>query len=120
MTPPRKDPELRGPAQLSTPRVAVVRLNRRVLYVVGGTLVVVVVAGLIALRAQSARLGHPESPAGAAHLVPSAGGRWFDKVPDRESSGPPTAATPPVIAPVAPPVSTPAPAKAPSEAELEA
>jgi len=120
MTPPRKDPELRGPAQLSTPRVAVVRLNRRVLYVVGGTLVVVVVAGLIALRAQSARLGQPESPAGAAHLVPSAGGRWFDKVPDREPSGPPAAATPPVIAPVAPPVSTPAPAKAPSEAELEA
>src|SRR6266542_992613 len=116
MTPPRKDPELRGPAQLSTPRVAVVRLNRRVLYVVGGTLVVVVVAGLIALRAQSARLGHPEGSAGAAHLVPSAGGRWFDKVPDREPS-PPAPATPPAIAPVAPPVSTPAPAKAPSEAE---
>ena len=43
MTPPRDDPELRGPAQLAPPRVPVVRLNRRVLYVVGAVLVLVFV-----------------------------------------------------------------------------
>ena len=51
MTSQRDDPELRGPARLTPSRVLVVRFNRRVLYVVGAVLVVVVVAGLVALRA---------------------------------------------------------------------
>ncbi len=50
MTPRRDDSELPGPAQLTPPRVPVVRLNRRVLYVVGGVLVVAIVAGLIVPR----------------------------------------------------------------------
>jgi len=56
MTGQHDDPGLRGPARLAVPRVPVVRLNRRVLYVIGGTLVVVVLAGLVALRAQGSRL----------------------------------------------------------------
>ena len=66
MTPQRDDPELRGPARLAPPRVPVVRLNRRVLYVVGAVLVVVVVAGLVALRAQSSRLAQQLGPGLAA------------------------------------------------------
>ncbi len=85
MTPPRDDPELRGPAQLAPPRVPVVRLNRRVLYVVGAVLVLVFVAGLVALQAQSSRLAHDGDSARASQLPP-AGERWFDKVPDREPS----------------------------------
>src|SRR5438093_12384224 len=87
MTPPRDDPELRGPAQLAPPRVPVVRLNRRVLYVVGAVLVLVFVAGLVALQAQSSRLAHDGDSARASQLPP-AGERWFDKVPDREPTGP--------------------------------
>src|SRR5436309_14952934 len=41
MTAQQDDPDLRGPARLAAPRVPVVRLNRRVLYVIGGALVVV-------------------------------------------------------------------------------
>jgi hypothetical protein len=46
------DRELRGPSHLAPPRVSVVRLNRRVLYVAAGVLVIAAVAGLVALRAQ--------------------------------------------------------------------
>src|SRR5207247_3807628 len=64
MTAQQHDPELSGPARLTAPRVPVVRLNRRVLYVVGGTLVVVVLAGLVALHA-------PASPPAQAHTSPA-------------------------------------------------
>ncbi|HLQ21772.1 MAG TPA: TrbI/VirB10 family protein [Gemmatimonadales bacterium] len=108
MTPPRDDPELRGPAQLAPPRVPVVRLNRRVLYVVGAALVLVFVAGLVALRAQGSRLAQDGNSARASQLPP-AGERWFDKVPDREPSAQPAFRS-----------STPAPAKAVSDPEGEA
>src|SRR2546428_10663488 len=97
MPPPRDDLELRGPAQLAPPRVPVVRLNRRVLYVVGAVLVVVVVAGLVALRAQSSRLMQDSNSARASQVLPT-GERWFDKVPDREPSAPQTSTdTPPAV-----------------------
>ena len=120
MTPQRDDPELRGPARLAPPRVPVVRLNRRVLYVVGAVLVVVVVAGLVALRAQSSRLAQDSNSARASQLPP-AGERWFDKVPDREPSGPlASVGTPPTGPAPALPPSTPAPGRTLSDAELEA
>ena len=120
MTPQRDDPELRGPARLAPPRVPVVRLNRRVLYVVGAVLVVVVVAGLAALRAQSSRLAQDSNSTRASQLQP-AGERWFDKVPDREPSGPlASVGTPPTGPAAVLPPSTPAPGRTPSDAELEA
>ena len=119
MTPQRDDPELRGPARLTPSRVPVVRLNRRVLYVVGAVLVVVVVAGLVALRAQSSRLAQDSNSARASQLPP-AGERWFDKVPDREPSGPlASVGTPPTRPAPALPPSTPAPGRTLSDAELE-
>ena len=116
------DPELRGPARLSTPRVSVVRLNRRVLYVIGGTLVVVVLAGLVALRAQGSRMAQ-DANSHTPRVQAAAGERWFDKVPDREPLALP-AATPPAPAPPLPAVSAP-PATPPvskplTDAELEA
>jgi len=120
VTPQRDDPELRGPARLAPPRVPVVRLNRRVLYVVGAVLVVVVVAGLVALRAQGSRLGQDGNSTRASQLPP-AGERWFDKVPDREPSTPQASAdTPPAGPAPALHPSTPAPARTLSDAELEA
>ena len=92
MTPAPDDPELRGPAHLSPPRVPVVRLNRRVLYLVGAVLIGVVIAGLIALQAQSSRLAQEAGSARASRLSPAAGERWFDKVPDREPSTQPASA----------------------------
>jgi hypothetical protein len=63
---PKDDPELRGPAQLTPPQVSVGRLNRRVLYVAGSVLVVAVLAGRVALRAQGSRL---EQDARASNLA---------------------------------------------------
>lgn len=71
-----------SPLELEPARAPVVRLNRRVLYVLGAALVAVFVVGLVALRAQ----GPPA--AGDSGPVPlpgaPAGERWFDKVPDQE------------------------------------
>jgi type IV secretory pathway VirB10-like protein len=124
VTPPRDDSELHGPSRLAPPRVPVVRLNRRVLYVVGTTLVVVVVAGLVALRAQGSRLTQEASEARTSHLSSAAGERWFDKVPDREPSAQPAAAgqqlgTPPVSPAVPTPTPTSPLAKTPRDAEPE-
>jgi hypothetical protein len=69
MTPPLGDAELRGPDRLAPPRVAVVRLNRRVLYLIGAALVVVVIAGLVALRAQGGRQAQRGEP--GSGLTPS-------------------------------------------------
>lgn len=123
MTPGREDPELRGPAQLTPPRVSVVRLNRRVLYVVGGVLVIAIVAALIALRAQGTRLASEENSSRASQLPPP-GERWFDKVADREPAGPPATVlprpeTPPPPPPAPRPPSAPT-AKPLTDAELEA
>jgi type IV secretory pathway VirB10-like protein len=117
MTAQQDDHELRGPARLSAPRVPVVRLNRRVLYVIGGTLVVVVLAGLVALRAQGSRLAH-DANSHASRLPAPAGERWFDKVPDREPLAQPASPWP-APAPALPPASPP-PAKTLTDAELEA
>ena len=124
MTPQRDDPELGGPAQLTPPRVPVVRLNRRVLYVVGGVLVVAMVAGLIALRAQGLRLAQ-EASSGRASQLPPAGERWFDKVADREPVAlPPNVATRLETPPTAPTLALRPPAgpaaKPVSDAELKA
>jgi type IV secretion system protein VirB10 len=97
--------------------VPVVRLNRRVLYVIGGTLLVVVLAGLVALRAQGSRLAQGGN-SHASRLPAFAGERWFDKVPDREPLAQ-LASTGPAPVPALPPGSPP-PAKTLTEAELEA
>ena len=121
MTAHHDDPELRGPSRLTTPRVSVVRLNRRVLYVIGAALIAIVLAGLVALRAQGSRLGHDAS-SHAPRLQAAAGERWFDKIPDREPlaqpAATPPAPTPPPLPPQPPP--SPAPAKTLTDADLEA
>jgi type IV secretion system protein VirB10 len=116
----RDDPELRGPDRLTPPRVSVVRLNRRVLYVAGSVLVVAVIAGLVALRAQGSRLEDASQPR-ASQLAARPGERWFDRIPDREPTAQPAAITAPPIPP-APPSRPPAApqTKTLSEAELEA
>src|SRR5574337_633976 len=59
-----------SPLQLQPVKVPVVRLNRRVLYVLGAVLAGVFVVGLVALRAQG--------PRAASHPGPGAGppGGW--------------------------------------------
>lgn len=120
MTPSREDADLRGPARLTPARVRVVRLNRRLLYVVGAVLVIVAIAAAVALRAQGARLAE-NGNALRTGLVPPSGARWFDKVPDREPAGAAIVAQapPPAPAPVLP-APTPAPVKVMTDAELEA
>ena len=115
MTAHQDDPELRGPARLTAPRVPVVRLNRRVLYVIGGTLVVVVLAALIALHSQGSRLA---KDAGSHASRPPAGERWFDKVPDRDPLTLPGSSGP-APAPALSPTGT-SPTKTVTDAELEA
>jgi type IV secretion system protein TrbI len=120
VTPARDDADLRGPARLTPPRVRVVRLNRRLLYVVGAILVIVVIAAMVALRAQGARLGD-NGGASRTSLAPPSGQRWFDKIPDREPAVAPVVAQAVQPAPAPPlPVSPPAPAKVMTDAELEA
>jgi type IV secretion system protein TrbI len=120
VTPPRDDADLRGPARLTLPRVRVVRLNRRLLYVVGAVLVIVALAAAVALRAQGARLAE-NGGAPRAALAPPSGQRWFDKVPDREPAGAAVVAQASQPAPApALPAPTPAPAKVMTDAELEA
>jgi type IV secretion system protein TrbI len=120
VTPPRDDADLRGPARLTPPRVRVVRLNRRLLYVVGAVLVIVAIAAAVALRAQGARLAE-NGGASRGALAPPSGQRWFDKVPDREPAGAAVVAQAPQPAPApALPAPTPAPAKVMTDAELEA
>jgi type IV secretion system protein VirB10 len=111
---PKDDPELRGPDQLTPPRVSVVRLNRRLLYVAGSVLVAAVLAGLVALRAQGPRLEQDASAPRTSQLTVRPGERWFDKVPDREPSAPTSVTTLPSASPATPP-------RPPlSDAELEA
>lgn len=109
-----------NPLRLTPPSGPVVRLNRRLLYVVGGVLVAVVVTGLIALRAQGSR---DRGAASARVDTRPAAERWFDKIPDREP-GPRLAAldplpTPSPAPPPKPAAAPPAP-KGPTPEELEA
>jgi hypothetical protein len=71
-----------GGSRLSALRVLVVRLNHRLLSVIRETLVVLILAVLVALRAQGSRLA-PESNSHASRLPAPAEERWFDKIPDR-------------------------------------
>ena len=111
-----------NPLRLTPPSGPVVRLNRRLLYVVGGVLVVVVVTGLIALRAQGSR---DRGNANSRVDTRPAAERWFDKVPDREPGPrlagldplPPTGPSP--APPLRPATAPPAP-KGPTPEELEA
>ena len=107
---PKDDPELRGPAHLTPPRASVVRLNRRVLYVAGSVLVVAVLAGLVALRAQGSRLEQDARAPQTSQLTVRPGERWFDKVPDREPSAPTAGTTLPPASPATPPRPPAAPA----------
>ena len=95
-----------------------VRLNRRVLCVVGAILVGVVVAGLLALQAQSSRLAYGVGSARASRLSPGAGKHRFDTVPNREPNVQSASARRPYETPTAP-LATPPPAKTLSDGELE-
>ena len=115
-----------SPRELQATNRPVVRLNRRVLYVLGAVLVAVFVVGLVALRAQGPRAA---SDAGPVPLPAApAGDRWFDKVPDREplpAAAPDTPPAPATATPTAPrvvagpPPPPPAPVP-PAPADLEA
>jgi hypothetical protein len=96
------------------------RPNRRVLYVVGAVLVIVVLALLVALMAWRPRPEHDGNVTRASQLSP-AGGRWFDKIPERKMGGLPTTVGPPLTSP-APTLQASAPvhAKTLSDADIEA
>jgi len=71
-----------GPLQLEPPRRVIVRLNRRVIYLVGAALVVAFVTGLLAVRAQGTR----QTDAGAERRLALAprSRPWFVDVPDQD------------------------------------
>src|SRR5712691_3900627 len=72
-----------SPLQLGPAGRPVVRLNRRVIYLVGAVLIGAIVAGLIAIHAQGTRAsgedGAPRRPAAQPGSHP-----WFEGVPDQE------------------------------------
>src|SRR5262249_3823542 len=111
-----------NPLRLTSPSGPVVRLNRRLLYVVAGVLVAVVVTGLIALRAQGSR---DRGTASSRVDTRPAAERWFDKIPDREPEPrlaaldplPPATSSP---APPPKPAAAPPAPKGPTPEELEA
>ena len=92
-----------SPLELQPARAPVVRLNRRVLYVLGAALVAVFVVGLVALRAQGPPAAGDSGPVPLPGAPP--GEHWFDKVPDQE---PIPAAGPGPLPPPGSPGSTPA------------
>ena len=71
----------RSPLELGPSRRSIVRLNRRVIYIVGAVLTIAFVAGLIAIRAQGARLSQSDSERRTA--APPRSQPWFDAVPDQ-------------------------------------
>jgi type IV secretion system protein TrbI len=100
-----------APLQLGGPGRSVVRLNRRVIYVVGAVLIVAVLAALVAIRAQGPRSNDGDTGRRAA-LAPRSQ-PWFQGIPDHAPA--------PRVAPLeaAPAPSAPAP-KAPSAEEDDA
>src|SRR3989442_203894 len=89
----------RSPLQLGPSGRPVVRLNRRVIYVVGAVLIGAVLTGLIAIRAQGLRANE----GGAHRRTPLQPGSqpWFEAVPDQDPAVHPAALDP------LPPPSTP-------------
>ena len=87
MTAQENDPEVRGRRRFPASRVRVVRLNCCVLDVIDATLVVMILACLVALRTEGSRLAQD---ANSTHLS-VAGERWFDKVLDCEPLDQPAA-----------------------------
>src|SRR5438132_12232907 len=74
----------------------VVRLNRRIIYLVGATLIGATVAGLVAIRAQGPRAD--EDGAHRQTALQPASHPWFETVPDQDPASPSTA-----MGPVPPP-----------------
>lgn len=72
----------RTPLDLNPNGRSIVRLNRRVIYVVGAALVVAVVAGLFAIRAQGTRLSDATAERKTASAPRSQ--PWFQGVPDQQ------------------------------------
>src|SRR5262245_35997146 len=102
---------VRSPLQLDGPSRSVVRLNRRVIYVVGAVLIIAVLAALVAIRAQGPRSNDGDTGRRAA-LAPRSQ-PWFQGVPDHAQK--------PAVAPLETPPPAPAPGpKAPSADEDEA
>src|SRR5437899_12825763 len=71
-----------NPLQLGPPARPVVRLNRRLIYVVGAVLVGAVLTGLIAIRAQGSRVS--EGSAQRRTALQPGSQPWFEGVPDQE------------------------------------
>jgi type IV secretion system protein VirB10 len=106
-----------SPLQLGPTGHPVVRLNRRVIYVVGAVLIGAFLTGLIAIRAQGSR-ANEASGQGRTALQPRSH-PWFEGVPDQEPAAHPAAldALPP---PSTPPSSPRLVAAPPSTEEPEA
>ena len=71
-----------SPLQLGPAAHPVVRLNRRVIYVVGAVLIGAVLTGLIAIRAQGTRAS--EGSAQRRTALQPGSQPWFEGVPDQE------------------------------------
>src|SRR5438552_2124766 len=77
----------------------VVRLNRRIIYLVGAILIGATVAGLVAIRAQGPRAD--EDGAHRQTALQPASDPWFEAVPDQDPMSP-SAAVGPVPSPRSP------------------
>src|SRR5437870_3458347 len=88
-----------SPLQLGPTAHPVVRLNRRVIYVVGAVLIGAVLTGLIAIRAQGSRASEG-SAQGRTALQPRSH-PWFEGVPDQDPT-PRSAALDPLASPSTP------------------
>lgn len=80
---------MRTPLDFNSDRHSIVRLNRRVIYVVGAALVVAVVAGLFAIRAQGTRLTDANAERRTASAPRSQ--PWFQGIPDQQPAQQPVA-----------------------------
>src|SRR5437763_7425392 len=107
----------RSPLELRPSRRSIVRLNRRVIYILGAVLTIAFVAGLIAIRAQGARLSQSDSERRTA--APPRSQSWFDAVPDQLPAPRPVALDHVAPEHAAPAASPPAP-KGPTADEQEA
>ena len=105
-----------SPLQLGPTGRPIVRLNRRVIYVVGAVLIGAFLTGLIAIRAQGLRAG--EAGAQRRIALEPRSQPWFEGVPDQEPASRPSGLDP-LPSPPTPP-STPRLAAAPSTEEPEA
>src|SRR2546427_12709770 len=81
-----------SPLQLGPTGRPVVRLNRRVIYVVGAVLIGAVLAGLIAIRTQGSRAS--EGSAQRRTALPPGSQPWFEGVPDQDPAAHPAALDP--------------------------